>query len=60
MSILPLTLDEAVAAFEADVLSKAVFGEAMFQSRVTYKKDEWLSFLNHVSDWEREWYPRFF
>ncbi|MEL6601057.1 MAG: type III glutamate--ammonia ligase [Pseudomonadota bacterium] len=60
ISVLPRTLDEAVTAFETDPLSKAVFGEAMFASWIGYKRDEWLSYLNHVSDWERERYLRFF
>ncbi|MEO1490587.1 MAG: type III glutamate--ammonia ligase [Pseudomonadota bacterium] len=60
ISVLPRTLDEAVTAFEKDKLSKAVFGEAMFEIWVAYQRDEWLSYLNHVSDWERERYLRFF
>ncbi|MEM7188061.1 MAG: type III glutamate--ammonia ligase [Pseudomonadota bacterium] len=57
---LPRTLDEAVTEFEKDPLSKAVFGEAMFASWIEYQRDEWLSYLNHVSDWERQRYLRFF
>ncbi len=60
ISTLPRTLDEAVSAFEADNLSKMVFGDAMFHAWVNYKRDEWLSYLNHVSDWERQRYLRFF
>ena len=60
ISVLPRTLDEAVTAFEADALSQSVFGEAMFGAWIAYKRDEWLSYLNHVSDWERERYLRFF
>ena len=57
---LPQTLDEAVAAFKKDKLSKTVFGDAMFSAWTDYKEQEWLSYLNHVSDWERERYLRFF
>ncbi|MEM7176319.1 MAG: type III glutamate--ammonia ligase [Pseudomonadota bacterium] len=60
ISMLPRTLEEAVAAFKKDPLSKAVFGEAMFASWTEYKDQEWMSYLNHVSDWERERYLRFF
>jgi len=60
ISVLPRTLDEAVGAFEADPLSKTVFGDAMFNSWIEYKRGEWLSYLNHVSDWERQRYLRFF
>lgn len=60
IEMLPRTLDEAVRAFKADPLSKAVFGEAMFESWSAYKDQEWLSYLNHVSDWEMQRYLRFF
>lgn len=57
---LPRTLDEAVRAFKDDPLSSEVFGEAMFASWVDFKEQEWLSYLNHVSDWEMKRYLRFF
>ena len=60
ISMLPRTLDEAVTAFARDPLSKTVFGPEMFDAWVAYKRDEWLSYLTHVSDWERERYLRFF
>lgn len=60
ISMLPRTLDEAVDAFARDPLSKAVFGADMFEAWVGYKRQEWLSYLNHVSDWERDRYLRFF
>ncbi|MEO1459384.1 MAG: hypothetical protein AAFV49_17735 [Pseudomonadota bacterium] len=37
-----------------------MFGEAMFDSWSAYKEQEWLSYLNHVSDWEMQRYLRFF
>lgn len=58
--MLPRTLDEAVRAFKADPLSRAVFGDAMFDAWVAYKEEEWVSYLNHVSDWEQDRYLRFF
>ncbi|MGF1630301.1 MAG: type III glutamate--ammonia ligase [Kiloniellaceae bacterium] len=60
IALLPRTLDEAVRAFKADALSEAVFGPAMFKSWSGYKEQEWLSYLNHVSDWETKRYLRFF
>ncbi|HET6387979.1 type III glutamate--ammonia ligase [Hyphomicrobium sp.] len=57
---LPRTLDEAVSAFDADPLSEDVFGAAMKKTWVDYKRDEWLSYLNHVSDWERARYLKFY
>ena len=60
IEMLPRTLDEAVRAFKADPLARAVFGEAMFASWTAFKEQEWLSYLNHVSDWEMKRYLRFF
>ena len=60
IGMLPRTLDEAVDAFEADPLSKQVFGEKMYDAWVAFKREEWLSYLNHVSDWETKRYLEFF
>ena len=57
---LPATLAEATEAFAADPLSKAVFGEAMYKAWIDYRQDEWLSYINHVSDWEKQRYLKFF
>ena len=57
---LPRTLDEAVTAFEQDPLSREVFGDLMYGSWIEFKRAEWLSYLNHVSDWERDRYLKFF
>jgi glutamine synthetase len=57
---LPRTLDEAVSAFSEDPLSREVFGDTMFDAWVEFKRAEWLSYLNHVSDWERDRYLKFF
>ncbi len=58
--MLPRTLSEAVEAFAEDALGRQVFGEEMFDAWVTYKRDEWLSYLNHVSDWEQARYLTFY
>lgn len=60
IKVLPRTLDEAVSAFAADPLSRTVFGDEMFEAWTAYKQDEWLSYLNHVSDWEVERYLKQF
>lgn len=57
---LPRTLDEAVSAFDADPLSEATFGPSMKKAWVDYKRNEWLSYIHHVSDWERDRYLKFF
>jgi glutamine synthetase len=57
---LPRTLEEAVDAFAEDPLAEKVFGKQMRDAWIAYKRDEWLSYLNHVSDWERARYLKFF
>jgi glutamine synthetase len=57
---LPRTLEEAIDAFEGDPLSRSVLGEKMFDAWVEFKREEWLSYTNHVSDWERDRYLKFF
>jgi glutamine synthetase len=57
---LPRTLGEAIAAFAADPLSKQVMGDLMYQSYIDYKNQEWQDYHNHISDWERQRYLKFF
>ncbi|MBI1394901.1 MAG: type III glutamate--ammonia ligase [Betaproteobacteria bacterium] len=57
---LPRTLAEATDAFAADPLAEAVFGPDMFRAWIDYKSDEWARYLNHVSDWEKQRYLKFF
>lgn len=60
VGLLPRTLEEALDAFEADPLSKQVFGAKMFKAWLEYKRNEWDEFYNHVSDWERRRYISMF
>ena len=57
---LPQTLLEAIDAFDADPLSAAAFGPAMKQAWLDFKRDEWTSYINHVSDWEKGRYLKFY
>lgn len=57
---LPKTLGEAIAAFAADPLSKAVMGSLMYQTYVDFKTQEWEEYHCHISDWEIQRYLRFF
>lgn len=57
---LPRTLEEALDAFEADPLSRKIFGDKMHDAWLEFKRDEWLNYLNHVSDWEIKRYMHFF
>ena len=47
-------------AFEADPLSREVFGPRMFDAFVQFKRAEWRSYHNHVSDWEIRRYLKMF
>ena len=57
---LPTNLLEAITEFNADPLAKEVFGETMHSLYVKYKTNEWNRFHEHVTDWERIEYLRFF
>ncbi len=60
VKLLPRTLEEALDAFAADPLSRRVFGEKMFNAWLTYKRDEWLSYMHHISEWEKNRYLKLF
>jgi len=60
IELLPRTLEEAVNAFEADPFSHAVMGEDMFKAYAGFRREEWDTYHNHVSDWERDRYLKFF
>jgi glutamine synthetase len=60
VAMLPSTLSEAVDAFAADPLSAAVFGPALYESWIAYKREEWRQYIDHVSDWEKARYLKFF
>jgi len=60
VKFLPRTLGEAVDAFAKDDLARDTFGPAMHDAWTTFKQDEWLSYLNWVSDWEKDRYLHMF
>ena len=60
VSMLPRSLEQALDAFEADPLSRAVMGKKMFDAWLAYKREEWLSFSMSVTDWEKRRYLRQF
>jgi glutamine synthetase len=60
VKLLPRTLEEAIDAFEADPLTKDVFGPVMHEAWIDFKREEWSGYHNHVSDWERDRYLKFF
>ena len=60
VSYLPRTLEEALDAFEKDPLTEQVFGSLMKKTYLEFKREEWESYINHVSDWETEKYMKFY
>jgi glutamine synthetase len=55
-----LEAEEAVDAFEDDRLTLDVFGPAMHEAWIDFKRKEWSNYHDHVSDWERDRYLKFF
>ncbi|MCB0906460.1 MAG: glutamine synthetase [Nocardioidaceae bacterium] len=53
---LPLTLGEAIDAFEADPLLRHTLGDELADLLVDYKRDEWARFCGYVTDWEKDIY----
>jgi glutamine synthetase len=60
LTVLPRTLGEAIEAFAVDPLSREVFGEAMADAYVAFKREEWSSYHGAVSAWEIERYLELF
>lgn len=56
VNLLPRSLGQALDAFEADPLGKAVMGEKMAAAWLSYKRDEWHAYSVHVTDWEKSRY----
>jgi glutamine synthetase len=53
---IPLTPDEAIAAFRADDLMKHVFRPQLYETILALREDEWQRYWAQVSDWERQFY----
>jgi glutamine synthetase len=60
IQLLPRNLDDAIEAFEADPLSRRVFGDSLFEEWVSMKKQECDAYRFHITDWERDRYLTFF
>ncbi|MCR9104250.1 MAG: type III glutamate--ammonia ligase [Gammaproteobacteria bacterium] len=57
---LPRTLSEATDAIAVDPLAQEVLGADMHKAFVAFKRAEWNSYHNTVSDWEMQRYLRLF
>lgn len=53
---IPITLDEAIAAFEADELMHELFLPGLYRAFLELRKDEWQRYWAHVSTWEHDFY----
>ena len=60
IEFLPKNLSEAIDALEADSLAREVLGDDMFKAFIDYKRDEWNSYHNHISEWEIDRYLTYF
>ncbi|WP_102043362.1 type III glutamate--ammonia ligase [Oceanospirillum maris] len=60
IEILPQTLGEAVDALEADTVLTDAIGEGLMAEFIKLKRDEWIDYCRHVSDWEVARYGEFF
>ncbi len=53
---LPMTLGEAIVAFQDDEVLTSALGEELSQLLVDFHADEWARFCGAVTDWERSTY----
>ncbi|MCP4329243.1 MAG: hypothetical protein GY791_12485 [Alphaproteobacteria bacterium] len=53
---LPRTLGQAIEAFAADDLARAVLGDAFHKTFAAYKRAEWEEYCLIVGEWERKRY----
>jgi glutamine synthetase len=60
LTTLPRNLGEAVEALAADPLPRQVFGEAMAEAFISFKRQEWNDYHAEVSAWERDRYLELF
>lgn len=60
IEILPQNLGEAVDALEADTVLTEALGKDLMAEFISLKRDEWIDYCRHVSDWEVARYGEFF
>lgn len=60
IGLLPQTLNEALDALEADTRFCEAVGEPLVQEFIRLKREEWIEFNRHVSQWEIDRYAGFF
>lgn len=60
IEILPQNLNEALIALEADSILTERLGKEIVNEFIKIKRDEWIDYSRHVSDWEVNRYAEFF
>ncbi|MCY0963946.1 type III glutamate--ammonia ligase [Parathalassolituus penaei] len=60
IGILPQNLGEAVDALEADKVLVDAIGKEIMGEFINIKRNEWIEYSRHVSDWEVQRYIEFF
>lgn len=60
IDILPQNLNEAIDALEADEILTERLGKEIVSEFIKIKRDEWIDYSRHVSDWEQKRYAEFF
>ena len=60
VEILPQNLGEAIEALAADKILTEAIGQPVMDEFIKLKRDEWIDYCRHVSDWEVKRYAEFF
>jgi glutamine synthetase len=60
IDILPQNLNEAINALEADKVLSELLGKEIVDEFIKVKRNEWVDYSRHVSDWELKQYSEFF
>jgi glutamine synthetase len=60
IDILPQNLNEALDALAADTVLTERLGEEIVSEFIKVKRDEWIEYSRHVSDWELKRYAEFY
>jgi glutamine synthetase len=60
VGLLPQNLNEALDELEADTVLTEAIGTEVMAEFIKLKRDEWIEYSRHVSDWEIKKYAEFF
>ena len=60
IEILPQNLGEAISELEADTVLTNAIGKEVMGEFIKLKREEWVEYCRHVSDWEVKRYGEFF